>query len=476
MIVLDREGASPLYMQIYIQIRGEILDGVLKEDQILAGSRGLAKTLGVSRNTVDGAYNQLLAEGYIVPKKGIGYAVLKVPKLEPVGKGEAGGMRKDTSEGSPDRNDGERILYDLTNGSHTSDLFPKNLWKRRTLECLELLEREKRLSSAQDKQGERYLRRNLLAYLERIRGVHCREEQIVITCGIQQSLESICRLLPHGMNHVLMEEPGFNKAAAVFHNNSMEICPVPVDADGLTVQTLGNLHRQGPYVIYTTPSHQFPTGVTMPIGRRYELLRWAKETGSYIIEDDFDSEQRYYAKPIPSLQSIDTADRVIYLGTFSKALSPSVRMGYMILPPALLERYLERFENYNSTVPLLNQYVVGRLIETGEYDRHIRRLNHVFRKRMELFQAEFAELGKKIKLTGNGTGQYFLLEFSGAADQGRLIEKALEQGVRVYPTMQFWQDKAECPPDTLFLGFSKIDLNDIPDCVARLKRGWGRWL
>lgn len=168
-------------------------------------------------------------------------------------------------------------------------------------------------------------------------------------------------------------------------------------------------------------------------------------------------------------------DRVIYLGTFSKALSPSIRMGYMILPPQLLEIYRDRFQNYNSTAPLLNQYVIARLIETGQYDRHIRRLNNIFRKRLERFSEEFSDVKGKVKISGNGSGQYFLLEFSKKTDQNQLIQKALEHGVKVYSTMQFWQEKADCPPNTLFLGFSKISLEDISDCVQRLKKAWGEW-
>lgn len=148
-------------------------------------------------------------------------------------------------------------------------------------------------------------------------------------------------------------------------------------------------------------------------------------------------------------------------------------MGYMILPPQLARIYENVFSNYNSTVPLLNQYIIGRLIETGQYDRHVRRLNHVFRKRLELFTAELSGGEGQIKISGNGTGQYFLLKFSEDINQDDLIAKALEHGVRVYPTMQFWHDKAECPPNTLFLGFSKIRLEDIPDCIERLKSAWG---
>jgi GntR family transcriptional regulator/MocR family aminotransferase len=151
-------------------------------------------------------------------------------------------------------------------------------------------------------------------------------------------------------------------------------------------------------------------------------------------------------------------------------------MGYMILPERLLQIYNDIFENYNSTVPLLNQYVIGKLIETGQYDSHIRRLNNVFRKRLELFLSEFSDVKDKIKITSNGSGQYFLLEFSEKTKQSELIERALEQGVRVYSSMQFWQEKAACPPNTLFLGFSKINTEDIPDCVARLKSAWAEWL
>jgi GntR family transcriptional regulator/MocR family aminotransferase len=471
MIFLDRNSKEPLYMQIYLQLKKEILDGELKEDQVLVGSRGLAKILDVSRNTVDNAYSQLLAEGYITPKKGIGYIVLKVPEIKGRNRPWIPNVSAPTKD---EKRNQQEVLYDLTNSSHTSELFPKNLWKRYTLECLQILESEAKLSSYQDKQGELYLRRNLLSYLKRIRGVWCDESQIVITCGIQQSLDYICTMLSYDSSTILIEEPGYNKAVAVFVNNGMNVQTVPVDENGIVVSKLPVI--QDVCAVYSTPSHQFPTGVTLPVGRRVELLEWANQNDTYIIEDDFDSELKYYAKPIPSLQSIDVHDCVIYLGTFSKALSPSIRMGYMILPPQLKEVYMDKFENFNSTVPLLNQYIIGRLIETGQYDRHIRRLNHVFRKRLELFLAEFSDVKEKIKILSNGSGQYFLIEFSVPTNQEQLIEKAFKYGVRVYSTMQFWQDKAECPPNTLFLGFSKIDMKDIPDCVSRLKKAWAEWL
>lgn len=470
MIYIAKETGNPLYLQIYNGIKAEILKGIRKPGEVLEGTRRMAKILNVSRNTVDHAYEQLLAEGYIEARCGVGYAVNEIPRLWPP---EHRQNKRETAD-YPHRPPVRPVTYDLTNSSHTSGLFPKNLWRRYTLESLERLDQESRLSAYLDKQGEPYLRRQLLLYLERIRGVRCHESQIVITGGIQQSLDYICKLLPGSRPDILMEEPGFHKAAAVFVNNGRRIRTAPVDQEGIVVSSLP-VHRDI-CAVYSTPSHQFPTGVTMPVGRRYELLEWAGSNQCYIIEDDFDSEQRYYAKPIPALQSIDDGQRVIYLGTFSKALSPSIRMGYMILPPDLLPEYQRMFHDYNSTVPLLNQYVVARLLETGQYDRHIRRMNHIFRKRLELFLAAFGEMHDKVKLSSNGTGQYFLLEFTAAVTQQELIDQALMQGVKVYSTMQFWQDKAECPPNTLFLGFSKISIEDIPDCVARLKTAWQPWL
>lgn len=472
MVYINRNSKEPLYMQIYQQIKKEILDGSRKEGEVLEGTRGLAKTLNVSRNTVDCAYSQLLAEGYIASKKGIGYYVMKVPRIKVSDRNVSNNFSiiKKHSDNVPQH----KVIYDLTNSSYTSDLFPKRLWRKYTLECLDRLDNEARISSYQDKQGELYLRSNLLSYLKRIRGVRCDERQIIITCGIQQSLEYICKMLHCKEATILMEEPGFDKAVSVFINNGIRIQTVPVDKKGIVVSELPLIDNVS--VIYSTPSHQFPTGATLSIDRRYELLKWVKERNVYIIEDDFDSELRYYHKPIPSLQSIDSDNRVIYLGTFSKTLSPSIRMGYMILPPQLLEIYDNIFNTYNSTVPLLNQYVIGRLIETGHYERHIRRLNNVFRKRLELFLAEFSEVKDKINISSNGSGQYFLLKFSEKVKQDELIERALEHGVRVYSTMRFWQDKAACPPNTLFLGFSKIKLEDIPDCVTRLKKAWAEWL
>jgi GntR family transcriptional regulator / MocR family aminotransferase len=471
MISLDRNSRVSLYIQIYTGLKIEIVQGILKENEILPGSRSFAALLHVSRNTVETAYSQLTDEGYIQPDRGVGCRVLKVPVLPADGRPLS--VPCSYSPASVVK-EPAAVLYDLTNSSHSNDLFPRHIWKKYTLESLERLHAESKLSLQLDHQGEFFLRHNLRLYLERIRGVSCTEGQIVITCGLQQSLDFLCKILKNGRRTIIMEDPGYNKAAAVFAANELLLDRVPVDENGLVVSALPV--NSDICALYCTPSHQFPTGVILPAGRRVELLSWARSANAYILEDDYDSEQRYYARPIPSLQSMDSDQRVIYLGTFSKALSPSIRMAYMILPPSLAAAWQQRFLNYNSTVPLLNQYVIGRLIETGEYDRHIRRLNGIFRKRLECFMTGFADIQHAVKISGNGSGQYFLLKFAADVLQSVLIARALDAGVKVYSTMQFWQDKADCPPDTLFLGFSKIDHALIPDCVKRLKSAWREWI
>ena len=246
MIYLDRQSKIPLYSQIYDQIKRDILNGNLKEEELLIGSRAFADVLGVSRNTVNTAYSQLIAEGYVVSVKGTGLRVRQVPSLAT--KKES--IKKSSPASINHEKTNSKIVYDLTNSSQTSDLFPKKLWKRYTVECLDFLTDESKLASYQEKQGELYLRKNLLTYLRKIRGVHCEERQIVITCGLQQSLDYLCKLIACDQQTFLMEEPGFDRASAVFKMNKVKIKTVPIDENGLIVADLP--YNNNIRAIYTT--------------------------------------------------------------------------------------------------------------------------------------------------------------------------------------------------------------------------------
>ena len=464
--LIKGEGQAPLYEQIYYQIKSDIINGYLSPNERILGTRTLAKMLNISRNTVDRAYLQLTLEGYTESRKNSGFYVLKLPKVLHPGKGK---QPFDATYMGDERLIQEDVAYDLTNSSHTSNLFPKKVWKKHYLTAIDQLELAEKLSSLQPFQGDIALRKEICRYLERIRGVVCHPRQIIITSGLQQSLDYLCQFLGKNKN-VLMEEPSYPKAREIFLKNSCNITTVKVDDKGLNIINLSNSEKID--MIYTTPSHQFPLGMIMPISRRQKLLEFAERNDSFIIEDDYDSELRYYEKPVPALKSIDYPDRVIYLGTFSKILSPSFRMSYIVLPEQYTDGFLEKFKLYNSTVNLINQSALANVLSSGDYDRLVRKMNHIFKKRYEAFQAGFDSFQVPIKVSHNVSGQYFLVSFPTKINQSEMIKRALDEGVKVYDTMQFWQEEAECPQDNLFLGFSKIELEDIPDCIERLKRAW----
>ncbi|WP_029172358.1 MocR-like pyridoxine biosynthesis transcription factor PdxR [Streptococcus suis] len=456
----------PLYEQIYSQIKLDIINGYLSPNERILGTRTLAKMLDVSRNTVDRAYLQLTLEGYIESRKNAGFYVLRLPKVLCSSR-EKNPFDENYMDEEIFRQ--ENIVYDLTNSSHTSNLFPKKVWKKHYITALEQLELAERLSSLQPFQGDVVLRKEICRYLERIRGVVCHPRQVIITSGLQQSLDYLCQFLGKNKN-VLMEEPSYPKAREIFIKNSCNISTGKVDVKGLDISKLSNAVNID--MIYTTPSHQFPLGMIMPISRRQKLLEFAEQNDSFVIEDDYDSELRYYEKPVPALKSIDYPDRVIYLGTFSKILSPSFRMSYIVLPKQFTEGFLERFRLHNSTVNLINQIALANVLSSGDYDRLVRKMSHIFKKRYEAFQNGFDTFQVPIRVSHNVSGQYFLVNFPTKINQYEMIKRALDEGVKVYDTMQFWQEEAECPHEHLFLGFSKIELEDIPDCMERLKKAW----
>lgn len=466
MIKIETSNEIPLYQQIYTQLKTQILDETILNGEKLLSTRALAEQLQVSRNTVDKAYSQLLIEGYIDSVIGSGFFVKELPKKFK----STSAIQTLSSIPKKSTSTNPNIVYDLTNSSHTSNLFPKKSWRKYYLQAMDTLEKEERISSLQAMEGEMILRENLLLYLKKIRGVNASVEQLIITSGLQQSIDYLCKIIPKVSSTVLIEDPSYPKARVIFENNQLSIATSLIDEDGIIINDKKLTNQFD--LIYTTPSHQFPTGITMSISRRHELLNFANKTQAFIIEDDYDSELRYYHKPVPALQSIDDVDRVVYLGTFSKILSPSLRMGYMILPKQLVTPFKKYFSHYNSTVNLLNQHTVSNILEAGEYDKIIRRMNTVFKKRFEKLNTEFASFKRNVSISNNLSGQYVLAQFDKTINQEEMIQKALVQGVKVYPTMEFWQDKADCPDNALFLGFSKIQLEDIEDCVNRLKLAW----
>ena len=267
-----------------------------------------------------------------------------------------------------------------------------------------------------------------------------------------------------------MEEPGYNGARDVFINNNYNLYPIPTSKDGLIISSI---HRSGACAAYVTPSHQFPYGTVMPIFQRKELLNWAIANDAYIIEDDYDSELRYDANPVPALHSLDTDDHTIYIGTFSKSLSPSLRVNYMVLPVRLLTRYCSLFRSYNSPVSWVTQRILAAYMRDENYERHVCKMCLTYKRRHDVFVQEATKMfGSKVILHGRGAGLHFVLEFPGGEEQDWLIKQAEKVGVKVYPMIPFWKDRNTCPQNLLFTGYSLLNEQQIRKGIALLQSAW----
>lgn len=457
MIYINKSSEEPFYMQIYNQLKNGILAGTIAAEEKLPGIRSLAKNIGVGRNTVEKAYAQLTVEGYIEAKPASGFVVQHIGtnlyhanKL-PVSREVISSAMKH-----------KKYRYDFQYGGLPMDQFPMKLWKQYTSDALSAM-----VSMGSDQYqtnlGDDLLRQELRTYLYRSRGVICEENQIVISCGLPYCIEMICNLFARKV--IAYEEPGYPGARDIFLKNNYEIKPIAADETGVD---LSLLQKGSASAIYVTCSHQFPYGTVMSIQKRRQLLAWASESDSYIIEDDYDSEFRYDANPVPSLQSIDKDDRVIYIGTFSKALSPSMRVNFMILPKRLLPVFQNRYQSYACPVSWITQRILASLIQHEDYERHIRKMTLLCKKKHDTFIRVAEQLmGDRIKIYGKGSGLHFFIEVE-YDDMDSLVTQAASKGVRIYPAKPFWHDPISCKENTLFLGYANLTEAEIEEGLTIL--------
>ena len=312
----------PIYVQIYEQVKSDIVKGNIKAGEKLISTRTLAKNLCVARNTVENSYGQLCLEGYVINKPCSGFIVQDISEelLVPL-KQNSDIILSSTHSYAIET---EIYDYDFQYGNIENHKFPYSLWRKLTNEALLSVDKEK-INFYNDKQGELDLRIEIMHYIKQSRGVYCTPAQIVLCCGMQYALDFICKLIPKEDRILAMEEPGYDGARIIFENNDFEIMPIPVESDGISISYVETTNAK---IAYITPSHQFPTGSIMPIQKRNQLLNWAIKNDTIIVEDDYDSEFRYNSRPIPSLQSIDNNGKVVYIGTFSKSLSPGLHISY----------------------------------------------------------------------------------------------------------------------------------------------------
>ena len=363
---LDRSGASPLYEQLYRALKADILSGALPGGSRLPSGRALAEHLGLSRVTVETAYAQLLAEGYLTSRPRAGYFVeqLTPQELPPrVSEPEAQPPEPETAQ------------------SRSAQLFPFSVWAR--LMRGVLLDRRQELLRPAPDAGLPALRQAVAAELYRQRGVHVSPEQVYIGAGAEYFYNLLIQFFGHGRVYAL-ENPGHRKIARVYQANQVAVRPIGMDADGVIPELL---EQSGAEVLHISPSHHYPTGTVTPITRRQALMRWlTAQPGRYLIEDDYDSEFRFSGLPIPTIQSMDRSGRVIYMNTFSRTISPSLRISYMILPRTLLPQWQAAMGFYSCTVPSFEQMTLTRFLAEGYFEKHLSRMKKHYRAvRTQLF-------------------------------------------------------------------------------------------
>jgi GntR family transcriptional regulator/MocR family aminotransferase len=467
-LILSNTTYQPLYLQLYEQIKQKIASGEMHSGSKLPSKHQLAKDLNVSKNTIETAYQQLLAEGYIKSVARRGFYVEQLEQYTFDGNKNAledipCPWASEESSQEPPR----PFRYDFRNGQMADTQFPFIIWTKLLNQCLRM--EQPGILSYQDLQGEVGLRREIMRYVLEYRGVNCRSEQIVIGAGTQHCLSMLCHLLNQHTKTIAVEEPGYNGTKAVFRNHGFNIIPITVDADGIRVHELTNSNTN---IIYVTPSNQFPTGAIMSIARRLSLAEWAKKNNGIILEDDY-CHLRYNIKPVPSLYSVCDAQNVVYLGTFSKILSPSLRLSYMILPPMLLDSYKKTFSEYNTSVPFLSQKALELFMQQGYWERHLRRTVQIYKKKQEfLIRNLINYFGKRIEIYGNNAGLHLLIKVKCGLTEQQLIDRAAQMEVKVYPVSRYWMRLENYSNDMVLLGFTGIAENDISRGVELLHRAW----
>ena len=457
-IHLHTDSKEPVYMQLYYYFKTEILTGKIEAGTKLPSIRYVASFLQISKNTVIAAYQQLWMEGYVESKEKSGYVVVALPSYEYTAtQTQVGHKQSQKVE--------ENYLIDFQYGDIDMTNFPINAWKKTVKEVME--DKQFNWMMYGNKQGEILLREELVGYLYRSRGIQTTANQLIITAGTEHLIHLVLSLLEKNSLCIGMEEPGYDGVRNVFKERELPIYPIPVQEEaGHDFSALNSLCN----LIYVTPSHQFPIGKIMSISKRIELLEWAEKVDGYILEDDYDSEFRFQGSPIPSMKAIDQQDRVIYMGTFSKAFLPSLRISYMILPDTLLEKWRKKsITESQSSSPLL-QLALGLFIQKGEFERHIKRIRKVYeRKYTFLVQCITKYMGDKVEIIGEKAGMHLLIRVP-PKKEDVFITEAKKIGIKVYSTKPYYSQEREDYP--LLLGFGGLKEKEVEEGIQLLAQVW----
>ena len=456
------ESKLPLYEQLYRRIRGDIESGDLIRNERLPSKRKLAKHLQVSIFTVQNAYTQLLEEGYIISLEKKGYFV----SAELLDSGEKSNNLSPKKLKLPitPALSSHSLIYDLKTNSVDTDHFPYSVWSRLMRESMR--EKPAVLLNTGHPQGDEALRAEIARYLRSFRDVKVRPEQIILGAGIEYLIGLITELLPKAI--FAYENPGYQKIRKILESRRMNTLPVLVDHGGVNVERLSQTKANA---VFVTPSNHFPTGAVMGIGRRRQLIEWAEQKDDrYIIEDDFDSEFRFFLKPIPALQSLGAEKKIIYINSFAQTLAPSLRIAYAVLPEKLLQYYHASLMFYSCTVSQFEQLTLGRFLRGGYYERHLARMKTTYKNRQNAFIESLSPVRCKLIVDGQKAGLRLCIKSSKLSEK-KLVKSALEKGVRVYPFSGYYSSS---PPETrtVVIGYAGYSSDTLRRIAELLQSAW----
>jgi GntR family transcriptional regulator / MocR family aminotransferase len=472
LITVDRRASKPLYQQIYDSFRSRIIRGELRPGDLVPSSRELARELRISRLPALTAYAQLLAEGYFESRAGAGTFISSSLPNRSTGSSPsaARGQRLLSAHAAAlpkyERPSWAESLGPFQVGQPELQKFPIEIW----LKLIARYSRRMRLKALQygDAMGLPELREAIATYLRTSRGVRCEAQQIMIVSGSQQALDLATRVLLEAGSAAWVEEPGYWLVHHVLKAARCRIVPVPVDAEGLNVSAGIKLNRNA-RAAFVAPSHQYPLGVTMSAARRLQLLEWAQRSRAWIVEDDYDSEYRYGNLPIASLQGLDGNGRVIYIGTFSKVMFPSMRLGYLVIPVDVIERFAAMRQVMDICPTHITQAVMSDFIREGHFARHVRRMRPIYAERRRVLIAELErQLGDNVTIIGDQAGMHLAIFLAPGRDDRKIAATAARQSLWLSALSSSYVGKT--PRHGFVLGFGNSKAKDISQAVRHLKK------
>ena len=460
MLTYDLACASgPLYVYLYQCLKKDISEGKIEPGTKLPSKRAFAGNLGVSTITIENAYGQLESEGYIqsVPKKG--YYVVDIPNLN---------VKKGTVKAVEHKSDYKEAndLFDISSNKADAGSFPFSVWSKLMRETLS--EKTEQLLDNSEKTGVWELRVSIAEHLSSYRGMDIDPNQIIIGAGTEYLYGVLVNLL--GRDKVFcVENPGYMKPKQIYESNNVKCVYADIDEQGISVK---KIREKKADVIHICPTHHFPTGITMPVSRRYELLAWANEKdGRYIIEDDYDSEFRVNGRPISPFFNIDACEKVIYMNTFSKSLASTMRISYMILPEHLLKKYRQELGFYSCTVPTFEQYTLASFISRGYFEKHINRMRIYYgKKRKVLIEAIEHELPHdKYEIIENDSGLHFNLKLNIKMSDAKFKELLKSHGIIVQAVSDYYMDEVK-DYHIFIINYSSVDIDMLMGKIKMLKK------